>query len=97
MGYGDMLRLYMTPDFSAMYSLLMLLDQNTGITNRINKTRWLAIQAPEGGYNNLLNRISVPWGNAQVNQWLGALFPDARSRNPGPAGRPAPRFAHAVL
>ncbi len=67
MGYGDMLRLYMTPDFSAMYSLLMLLDQNTGITNRINKNRWLAIRAPEGGYNNLLNRISVPWGNAQDN------------------------------
>jgi hypothetical protein len=68
MSYGDILRLYLTPDFSAMYSLLMMLDQNTGVTNRINKTRWLAVQAPEGGYNNLLNRISVPWGNAQINQ-----------------------------
>lgn len=68
MAYGDILRLYLTPDFSAMYSLLMMLDQNTGVTNRINKTRWLAIQAPEGGYNNLFNRISIPWGNAQDNQ-----------------------------
>jgi hypothetical protein len=68
MGYGDILRLYMTPDFSEMYSLLMMLDQNTGITNRISKNRWLAIQAPEGGCNNLFNRISVPWGNAEVNQ-----------------------------
>lgn len=68
MGYGDILRLYMTPDFSAMYSLLMMLDQNTGVTNRISKNRWFAVQAPEGGYNNLLNRISVPWGNAEINQ-----------------------------
>lgn len=68
MGYGDILRLYMTPDFSAMYSLLMLLDQNMGVSSRVSKTRWLSIAAPEGGYSNLLNRISVPWGNAQVNQ-----------------------------
>ena len=68
MGYGDILRLYVTPDFSAMYSLLMLLDQSTGVSNRDSKTRWLAIQAPEGGYNSLLNRISTPWGNAQDNQ-----------------------------
>jgi hypothetical protein len=68
MGYGDILRLYVTPDFSAMYSLLMLLDQDTGVTNRYYKNLWLAVQSPEGGYNNLLNRISEPWGNAQVNQ-----------------------------
>jgi hypothetical protein len=91
MGYGDILRLYVTPDFSAMYSLLMLLDQNTGISNRANKTRWLAIQAPEGGYNNLLNRISVPWGNAQVNQSsvLYFLTLDPATLAPPPDPRPA--------
>ena len=91
MGYGDLLRLYVTPDFSAMDSLLMLLDQDTGVTNRVNKTRWLAMQAPEGGYNNLLNRISVPWGNAQVNQSsvLYFLTLDPATLAPPPDPRPA--------
>ena len=91
MGYGDMLRLYLTPDFSAMYSLLMLLDQDTGVTNRVSQTRWLAIQAPEGGYANLLNRISAPWGNAQVNQAsvLYFLTLDPATLAPPPDPRPA--------
>jgi hypothetical protein len=73
MGYGDILRLYMTPDFSEIYSLLMALDSQTGITNRIAKTRWLALEAPEGGYADLLNRISIPWGNDEGYQG-GVLF-----------------------
>jgi hypothetical protein len=73
MGYGDILRLYMTPDFSEIYSLLMSLDSQTGITNRLAKTRWLALEAPQGGYSDLLNRVSIPWGNAEGNQ-SGVLY-----------------------
>ena len=66
MGYGDMLRLYVAPDFSQMYSELSLLDQETGNTNRPGKTSWLAMHAPEGGYDNLLNRVSIPWGGSEA-------------------------------
>ena len=91
MGYGDLLRLYVTPDFSEMYSLLMSLDYQTGITNRAGKTRWLALEAPEGGYAELLNRISIPWGNDEGYQG-GVLFfltLDPATLAPPPDPRPA--------
>jgi hypothetical protein len=61
-GYGDTLRLYAAPDFSAVYSSLAMLDYQTGNTNRLAKTAWLAMEAPEGGYENLVNRAGTSWG-----------------------------------
>ncbi len=91
MGYGDILRLYMTPDFSAMYSELALLDQQTGVTNRAGKTSWLALDAPEGGYNNLLTRASTAWGGAYEYQpcVLYFLTLDPATLAPPPDPRPA--------
>ena len=73
MGYGDMLRLFLTPDVSEAHSLLMLLDARTGVTNRTAKTRWLAMEEPQGGYAGLLNRVSNPYGGGSVNQH-GVLY-----------------------
>ena len=61
-GYGDTLRLYAAPDFSAPYSSLMMLDYQTGNTNRLAKTTWLAVEAPEGGYEALVQRAGTSWG-----------------------------------
>ena len=61
MGYGDMLRLYVTPDNMQMAALLTLLDEKTGVTHRANKTRWFAIEVPEGGAANLTQRVARPW------------------------------------
>ena len=68
MGYGDMLRLYLTPEVSEAHSLLMLLDAQAGVTNRTAKTRWLAMEEPQGGYAGLLNRVSNPYGGGEINQ-----------------------------
>ncbi|MGA2747502.1 MAG: hypothetical protein ABSG59_01905 [Verrucomicrobiota bacterium] len=90
MGYGDILRLYVTPDFSAMYSELALLDMQTGCTNRAAKTSWLAIDAPEGGYANLLNRVNTAWGGSYENQpcVLYFLTIDPATLAPPPDPRP---------
>jgi hypothetical protein len=65
MGYGDILRLYADPDFSTIFDPLVLLDMNLGNTNRLAKTSWLSVEAPEGGYNYLLTRASTSWGGAE--------------------------------
>lgn len=59
--YGDILRLWMTPDFAQPFALLSLLDQQNGDTSRLNAERWFAINAVEGGAANLLTRVANPW------------------------------------
>jgi hypothetical protein len=88
--YGDVLRLYLTPDFTAMYAELALLDRETGNTNRTAKTTWLAVQAPQGGYADLLNRVAVPWADSEVNQYgiLLYMMLDPATLAPPPDPRP---------
>ncbi len=71
--YGDTLRLYTDPDFGAVFSSLAMLDAATGNTNRLAKTSWLAEEAPEGGYANLLTRASTSWG-ANESYEMGILY-----------------------
>ncbi len=59
--YGDVLRLWITPDFMQVFALKNLLDQKTGNTASLDATRWFAINAVEGGAGALQNRISAPW------------------------------------
>ena len=90
-GYGDLLRLYMTPDFTAMYAELALLDRETGNSNRVAKTSWLAVQAPQGGYDGLADRVSTSWGDDQDNQVGILLFMmlDPATQAPPPDPRPS--------
>jgi hypothetical protein len=91
MAYGDQLRLYTTPDFSQIFSGMALFDRATGNTNRLNKTTWLAIEAPEGGYANLLNRVRSTWGNDEAFE-VGVLYfltIDPATLAPPPDPRPA--------
>ena len=60
--YGDTLQLYTTPDFSDIFTVMAMLDYQTGYTNRLAKTRWLAMEVPEGGYANLIQRAGTSWG-----------------------------------
>ena len=71
--YGDTLRLYTDPDFSGVFSSLAMLDAATGNTNRLAKTSWLAEQAPEGGYADLITRASTSWG-ANESYEKGILY-----------------------
>jgi hypothetical protein len=59
--YGDLLRLWVTPDFMQPFSLLALLEQENGKTTHTPAARWMAVNGVEGGANALLSRISSPW------------------------------------
>lgn len=59
--YGDLLRLWVTPDFMQSFALLSLLDHQLGKTTHDNAARWFSVNAAEGGANALLTRISDPW------------------------------------
>jgi hypothetical protein len=59
--YGDVLRLWVTPDFLEPFTLLTLLEQKNGNTTHLNTARWFAVNALEGGANALLTRVSDPW------------------------------------
>ena len=75
--YGDLLRLYITPDFMQPFALLALLDQRTGIASRLNAERWFMINATQGGAGNLLSRVLNPWNAVESIIYFLALDPNA--------------------
>jgi hypothetical protein len=60
-GYGDLLRLYATPDMVSVFGVLSLLDRQNNDFSRLNAERWFAINAVEGGAPSLLSRVQDPW------------------------------------
>ncbi len=62
--YGDILRMYMTPDFASAYGLLALLDQKSGVTSRQTAEKWFIVNAVEGGKASFYSRLGNPysWG-----------------------------------
>jgi hypothetical protein len=87
--YGDLLRLYVTPDFVQPLALLGLLDQQRGVSSRLNAERWFVTDALEGGAGNLLQRISNPqtWGDVGAILYFLLLDPSAP-----PVTDPRPAF-----
>jgi hypothetical protein len=93
--YGDVLRLWITPDFMQSFALLNLLDQKQNHSSnsiapnsRLNATRWFAVNAVEGGAAGLTQRISQPWSWGVQNSILYFLLldPDApQPSDPRPA------------
>ncbi|MEP6756044.1 MAG: hypothetical protein ABJA67_11140 [Chthonomonadales bacterium] len=59
--YGDLLRLWITPDYMQPFALLALLDAQNGKTNNMNAARWWVINAVEGGAAALNSRITQPF------------------------------------
>jgi hypothetical protein len=60
-GYGDLLRMYATPDTVTVFGVLSLLDRQNNDLSRLNAERWFAINAVEGGAPSLLSRVQDPW------------------------------------
>ena len=89
--YGDTLQLYATPDFSDVFNVLAMLDYQTGYTNRLAKTRWLAMAVPEGGYADLINRAGTSWGANEAYETGLKYFLtlDPATLAPPPDPRPA--------
>lgn len=57
-GYGDMLRLYITPDDIRPFALLTLLEQEQGLSTHAAEARWFANNVP---INTLSYNVQQPW------------------------------------
>jgi len=84
--YGDLLRLWATPEVMQPFSLLALLEQQNGQTTHLDAARWIAVNAPEGGAANLMTRINQPWSYSPTASILYYLLLD-----PGAPAAPDPR------
>ena len=84
--YGDLLRLYITPDFMQPFALLALLEQQQGQATHLNAARWFATSAVP---NSVTYNVSQPWtwGVAQSVLYYMLLDPTA-----GPSSDPRPTF-----
>ena len=85
--YGDLLRLWVTPDYMRSFALLALLDQQTGTTSHIAPARWFAINAIQGGPGDLMQRITSPWSFSESILYYLLLDPSAPT-----AGDPRPTY-----
>ncbi|MFN7992195.1 MAG: hypothetical protein U0Q18_01250 [Bryobacteraceae bacterium] len=59
--YGDVLRIWVTPDYMKSFALLCLLEQQNGVTAHLSAARWFAVTAEQGGASALYSRITNPW------------------------------------
>lgn len=59
--FGDLIRLWITPDTMTQFSLLALTELKQGRSDHLNAARWIAVNAPEGGAPNFLNRLARPY------------------------------------
>src|SRR5262249_55801071 len=84
--YGDLLRLWVTPDFMHPFALHALLEQATGTSTHVNAARWFAVNATEGGSGAFLSRITNPWSWSTMQSILYYMLLD-----PAAAAAPDPR------
>ncbi len=87
--YGDLIRLWVTPDAMRPFALLALLEQQNGQNTHANAARWFAINACEGGSQRLLSRISNSWAYGTTSSILYYLLLDPTA---AAAADPRPTF-----
>ncbi len=84
--YGDILRMFSTPDQVTVFGSLSLLDRQNNDLSRQNAERWFSINAVEGGAPSLLTRVTDPWTwGVQDSIFLYMLLdPSATTTDPRP-------------
>ena len=84
--YGDILRMYATPDLVTVFGVLSLLDRQNNDLSRLNAERWFSINAVQGGAPSLMSRIQDPWTwGVQDSIFLFLLLdPSATTTDPRP-------------
>lgn len=92
--YGDVLRLWITPDFMQVFALKSLLDQANGNTSNGDAAKWFAVNAVEGGASLLHQRIQQPWSYGVQNSVLYFLLLDPQQP---PAADPRPGYSNQFL
>jgi hypothetical protein len=85
--YGDLLRLWVTPDFTQPMALLALLEQENGQSTHLNSARWFAENAVQG---TLLANVSNPWTWGTAQSILDFMLFDPKAAK---ATDPRPTFA----
>jgi hypothetical protein len=75
--YGDLLRLWVTPEFMQPLALLAILDGQKGRTDHLNTARWFSVNAAPGGPKGLLQRITLPWSFTESILYYVLLDPAA--------------------
>jgi hypothetical protein len=75
--YGDLLRLWVTPDQMRAFALLAQVDQETGTTTHINAARWFDVNATPGGSAGLIGRVTRPWSFTESILYYMLLDPSA--------------------
>jgi len=82
--YGDILRMYATPDMVSVFGALSLLDRQNNDLSRLNAERWFAINGVAGGAPSLLSRVQNPWTwGVQDSMYLFLLLdPAATTTDP---------------
>ncbi len=84
--YGDVLRMFATPDMVTVFGSLSLLDRQNNDLSRLNADRWFAINAVQGGAASLMTRVQDPWTwGVQDSIFLFLLLdPSATTTDPRP-------------
>jgi hypothetical protein len=75
--YGDILRLWVTPDYMRSFSLLAMLDEKLGVDTHIDPARWFVVNAAQGGPSDLMLRITEPWSFTETILYYMLLDPAA--------------------
>jgi hypothetical protein len=75
--YGDLLRLWITPDFIQVFALLALLERQNGNSSHLDAARWWVINAVQGGAANLNTRLTNPWSKTEPILYFLLLDPSA--------------------
>jgi hypothetical protein len=80
--YGDLLRLWVTPEFMQPFALLTLLDHQNNSTAHDNASRWFVVTVPEGAASALMTRISQPWSWSTTQSILYYMLLDPAAPAP---------------
>ncbi len=67
--YGDLLRLYVTPDYMTPFALLALLEQENGQSEHVADARWFNYNVVQGGPADFYKRMTDPYSFAETIQY----------------------------
>lgn len=93
--YGDIERMFTTPNFVLPIGLLSLLDQKSGVTTRLGAENWFIVNGVQGGKAALLSRVSNPWSYGVQDALITYLVLDPAAA-PGGYVYPDPRPSYGT-
>jgi hypothetical protein len=86
-GYGEFLRLFVTPEDMRSFALLTLLEQQNGHATHAAAARWFSLNAEQGGPASFYNRMTNPYSFTETVLYYLLFDPAA-----APATDPRPSY-----